>query len=79
MPTPTSIKPSVSRSLDCSSNHLHHLHRHRQHNKSSRRGATDNVDGRIVTGIVGNVGSRSDGGGGDVNADARGRTRSCLQ
>ena len=28
---------------------------------------------------VGNVGSRSDGDGGDVNADARGRTRSCLQ
>jgi hypothetical protein len=37
--------------------------------KSSGRGAAVDVGGRIVTGIVGNVGSRSDGGGGDVNTD----------
>ncbi len=42
--------------------------------KSSGRGAAVDVDGMIVTGIVGNVGSRSDGGGGDVDTDARGRT-----
>jgi hypothetical protein len=33
------------------------------------------ANSRILTGIVGDVGSRSDGGGGDVNPDARGRTR----
>ena len=30
-------------------------------------------------GIVGDVGSRSDGGGSDVNADAQGRTCVCLR
>ena len=38
--------------------------------KSSGRGAAVDVDGRIVTGIVGNVGSHSDSGGGDVDVDA---------
>ena len=37
--------------------------------KSSRRGAAVNIGGRIVTGIVGDVGSHSDGGGGDVDVD----------
>ncbi len=47
--------------------------------KSSGRGAAVDVDGRIVTGIVGDVGSRSDGGGGDVDVDARERTRVRLR
>ena len=47
--------------------------------KSSGRGAAVDVDGRIVTGIIGDVGSRSDGGGSDVNADTRGRTRVRLR
>ncbi len=35
-----------------------------------RRGAAINFDGKIVAGIIGNIGSRSDGGGGDVDVDA---------
>ena len=40
---------------------------------SAWRGAAVNVDGRIVIGIVGDIGSHSDGGGSDVYADAQGR------
>jgi len=47
--------------------------------KSSGRGVTVDVDGRIVMGIVGDVSSHSDGGGGDIYADARGRTRVRLR
>ncbi len=35
-----------------------------------RRGAAINIGGKIVAGIVGDVGSRSDGGGGDIDVDA---------
>ena len=37
--------------------------------KSSGRGAAVNIDGRIVMGIVGDVGSHSDCSGGDVYAE----------
>ncbi len=44
-----------------------------------RRGAAIDVGGKIVAGIVGDVGSRSDGSGGDVNVDAQGRVCGRLQ
>jgi hypothetical protein len=43
-----------------------------------RRGAAIDVGGRIVTGIVGNIGSHSDGDGGDIDTNARVRPCVCL-
>jgi hypothetical protein len=44
-----------------------------------RRRAAINVGGKIVAGNVGNIGSHSDGGGGDIDVDARGRARGHLR
>ena len=46
--------------------------------KSSGRGAAINLGGRNVAGIVGDIGSRSDGGGEDVDVNAQGRTHGRL-